>query len=130
RITLSVVYDLSGLLYHIIVVCNSNNMKFIGGFKVKKLKRVVIKEELVALTGKVNHAIVLNQMIYWSERVKDADQFILEEVKKAREFSDGSQESEEDIKEYLKNGWIYKTSEEMVEECMGITSRQTMSRIF
>ena len=96
----------------------------------RKLKRVVIKEELVALTGKVNHAIVLNQMIYWSERVKDSDKFIEEELEKQRRNIDGSQESEEDIKSYLKNGWIYKTADEMVEECMGITSRQTMSRIF
>ena len=44
----------------------------------KKLRRVVIKEELVALTGSVDAAIVLNQMIYWSERVKDFDDFIAE----------------------------------------------------
>lgn len=96
----------------------------------QKLKRVVIKEELVALTGKVNHAVVLNQMIYWSERVKDSDRFIKEEMDRQRRFMDGSQESEEDVKDYLKNGWIYKTADEMVEECMNITSRQTMSRIF
>ena len=96
----------------------------------QKLKRVVIKEELVALTGKVNHAIVLNQMIYWSERVKDSDKFIEEELEKQRRNIDGSQESEEDIKSYLKNGWIYKTADEMAEECMNIISRQTINRIF
>lgn len=96
----------------------------------KKLKRVVIKEELVALTGKVNEAIVLNQMIYWSERVKDTDNFLKEEMERARKFMDGSKEDEEDIKENLLNGWIYKTSDEMIDETMLKVSRQTMDRVF
>lgn len=44
-----------------------------------KLKRVVIKEELVALTGDAISALVLNQFIYWSERRHDFDKFIKEE---------------------------------------------------
>ena len=39
----------------------------------KKLKRVVIKEELFALTGDFKEAIILNQFIYWSERIRDFD---------------------------------------------------------
>ena len=96
---------------------------------IKKLKRVVLKEELMALTGSVNHAIVLNQMLYWSERVADSDQFIKEEIERARNFSDGSQETIEDIEEYLLNGWIYKKAEDLVDECMEICSRQTMNRV-
>lgn len=97
---------------------------------IKKLKRVVIKEELVALTGKVNEAIVLNQMIYWSERVKDSDKFVKEELDRARKFADGSTESLEEIKETLESGWIYKKSDEMIEETMLGVSRKTMDRIF
>lgn len=48
----------------------------------KRLNRVVIKEELVALTGDFKLAIVLNQMLYWSERRSDADKFILEEIER------------------------------------------------
>lgn len=70
----------------------------------RKLKRAVVKEELVALTGKPNYAMVLNQFIYWSERVKDADTFLKEEMTRVRKFSDGSVESTEDIKENLQNG--------------------------
>lgn len=72
----------------------------------RKLKRVVVKEELVALTGKVDHAIVLNQFIYWSERVKDVDAYLKEEMERIRQFSDGSIENEDDIRENLTNGWI------------------------
>lgn len=95
----------------------------------RKLKRAVIKEELVALTGKVEHAIVLNQFIYWSERVKDVDKYLNEEVERIRKFSDGNVESQEEIKETLSNGWIYKTAAEMKEECMFEKSETTMERI-
>ena len=43
----------------------------------RKLKRVVIKEEIVAITGgETNLAIVLGQLMYWQERVNDYDQYI------------------------------------------------------
>jgi len=83
----------------------SNDHKF------KKLKRVVIKEEFVALTGDIAKAIILNQFIYWSERVQDFDQFIAEE--QARCQQDGTM-----INIQLTNGWIYKSSEELSEETM------------
>jgi hypothetical protein len=44
-----------------------------------KTKCVVIREELVALTGDYKRAIVLGQLIYWSERVQDRSLFIEEE---------------------------------------------------
>ncbi|OHW62934.1 hypothetical protein EUAN_07180 [Andreesenia angusta] len=76
-----------------------------------KLKRAVVKEELVALTGDFKLAIILNQMIYWSERVRDYDKFIAEE--KARYDKEGRE-----IEMDLQNGWIYKTAEELAEETM------------
>lgn len=97
--------------------------------QIKKLKRVVVKEELVALTGKVDHAIVLNQFIYWSERVRDIDKYLNEEAERVRKFSDGSTESAEDRLEDLTKGWIYKTAAEMKDECMFEKSSTTMERI-
>ena len=47
-----------------------------------KLKRAVIKEELVELTGDFKKAVILNQLIYWSERVDDFHDFIKEENKR------------------------------------------------
>jgi hypothetical protein len=71
----------------------------------------VIKEEFVALTGDNIKALVLNQFIYWSERVKDFDKFILEERVRAEQLGESS-----DIE--LTSGWINKTTEELGEELM------------
>lgn len=88
----------------------------------KKSKRVVIKEELVALTGDYKLAIVLNQMIYWSERVRDFDDFIKEERSRLEK------ESIDTSAFKYRNGWIYKTAEDLAEECMITTSKATMGR--
>lgn len=96
----------------------------------QKLKRAVIKEELVILTGNLNEAIVLNQLIFWSERAKDSDNFLQEEIARAKRFNDGTAMNPEDIKKTLLSGWVYKTAEEMLEETMLTCSRQTMDRIF
>ena len=44
----------------------------------KPLKRVVIKEELVELTGDFRPALILNQFIYWIGKMYDTDKYILE----------------------------------------------------
>lgn len=77
----------------------------------KPLKRVVIKEELVALTGDFRPALILNQFIYWIERMYDADKYILEERERA---------SKEDMELNMaeSKGWVYKTAEELNEELM------------
>lgn len=95
----------------------------------RKLKRAIIKEELVSLTGDFKQAIVLNQFIYWSERVKDSKRFMEEEVERGRKFSDGSVETPEEISESITSGWIYKTADEMIEEVMLTVSNATMARI-
>lgn len=87
----------------------------------KRLKRVVIKEEFVALTGSVEKAVILNQLIYWSERIRDFDKFITEE--NARKEKHGIEEIED-----LCHGWIYKTSQELSEETMLGKSPQTIRR--
>ena len=87
----------------------------------KPLKRVVIKEELVELTGDFRPALILNQFIYWSERMYDADKYIMEEKERA-------------LKEDLivnideSKGWIYKTAEELSEEIMTGMSKSNVGR--
>lgn len=82
----------------------------------KKLRRAVLKEELVALLGDPKSAMLLNQMIYWSERVRDFDDFIGEEIKRA--------EAEAvEINIEPSNGWFYKTVTELGEEIMGLIGR-------
>ena len=77
----------------------------------KKLKRAVIKEELVELTGDFRPALILNQFIYWIERMYDTDKYILEEKERALKH-----EIEVSIDE--SKGWVYKTAEDLNEELM------------
>jgi hypothetical protein len=86
----------------------------------EKLKRVVIKEELVELTGDYITALVLNQFIYWSERVKDYDKMLKEEKKRLDMTADDAYE--------FKNGWIWKSAPEMIDELMIGVSTTTMER--
>lgn len=86
-----------------------------------KLKRVVIKEELVHLTGDYFKAILLNQFIYWSERVYDFDKFIEEERERMKQ--DG-----QELNMLPTKGWIYKTAEELADETMLGVSVQTIGR--
>lgn len=83
----------------------------------RKLNRVVIKEELVELTGHYIKALILQQMIFWSERVNDFDLF-LAETKRRHENSEVD----------LQYGWIYKNSKELSKELMIDASHQTMRR--
>lgn len=85
------------------------------------LKRVVIKEELWKLTGDHFKAIILNQFIYWSQRVGDFDRYIAEE--RHRMELEGKQLNMQPI-----NGWIYKSAEELIEETMLDISAATIGR--
>ncbi len=87
----------------------------------EKLKRVVIKEELVELTGDFKYALILNQFIYWTERRRDFDKFIEEEKKRAR--SEGRE-----LNISKTGGWVYKTSDDLADELMLGKSKPTLSR--
>lgn len=89
---------------------------------VERLKRAVIKEEYVAITGDFQKAVLLNQFIYWSERVKDFDEFITQENKRAEQHGLSIQD--------LTCGWIYKTAEELSDETMlGLSSASIRTHI-
>lgn len=84
-----------------------------------KTKKVVIKEELVELTGDFKLAIVLNQMIYWSERKEDSEVFIKEEMARLQKYSDDVKNTEELAVNLLESsGWIYKKAEDLSVETM------------
>ena len=89
---------------------------------VKKLKRAVIKEEFIALTGNFVDAVILNQFIYWSERVKDVDAYIQQENERAKQY--GTEQTTQE----LTGGWIYKSAEELSEETMLGQSDKNMRR--
>ena len=82
-----------------------------------KIKKAVIREDLLSITNDYRKAIILNQFIYWSERVSDADKFIQKENEIAK--NNGEEERE------LFYGWIYKTAEELADEVMlGLSASQ------
>lgn len=87
----------------------------------QKLKRAVVKEEFVALTDDILSALILNQFLYWLERVKDVDQYIIEERKRI-------QNREEEVNINKTHGWIYKSADEMKEEIMATVSTKTVKR--
>lgn len=75
-------------------------------------KRVPIKEELFALTKGMIRAAILNQFLYWSERVRDYTELITEEEGRTALMPETE----------LECGWIYKKLEELDSEIMaGLT---------
>lgn len=81
--------------------------------KKKKLRRIMIREELITLTGDPCTAAILGQFLYWSQKVPDFDLFIEEE----RDVSSKNRP--------LQHGWFHKTTQEFLQEtmlCMSITT--------
>ena len=75
------------------------------------LKRAVIKEELVMITGCYISALILNQFLYWSERTRDTDKYLKEEMERQRRA--GDIQNTQPL-----HGWVYKTAEELSDELM------------
>jgi len=85
--------------------------------KEKTLKKAVLREELAALTGDSLSALVLSQMLYWSERVRDHDAFLQEEQERRKNKNVG-----------LQRGWIWKSSEQLRDELMECASARSIRR--
>lgn len=77
---------------------------------INKIKKAVIREDLLSIVGNYKEAIILNQFLYWSERVDDADKLIEKENEIARKNGEPEREP--------LYGWMYKTAEELSEETM------------
>ena len=78
----------------------------------------LIRKELVALTGNHTHAVILNQLLYWTQRTKDFSLMLEEE--KNRETATSAESPQ--------YGWIYKTASDLVEETMLHVDRTTLRR--
>lgn len=77
-----------------------------------------IRKELLILTKDHNHAIVLNQLLYWTLRLKDYDLFVKEE-KRTGSSSDGHT---------LKHGWFGKPAHQLLEETLLSVSKVTLRK--
>lgn len=86
----------------------------------KKPRRIVIREELVAICGgNYVPAVLLGQLIYWSGRTRDAAEYIASETKRlvsaGAESAGGAAEA---VTADAAEGWIYKGAAELGEETM------------
>ncbi|MGI6343529.1 MAG: hypothetical protein ACOX18_00485 [Bacillota bacterium] len=84
------------------------------------LRRAVLKEELVALTGDPLSALILNQFLYWSRVAREYDKMLQEDADLDR------LPGEEEIP--FRHGWIYKTAAQLNEEIMMGKSPTTIRR--
>lgn len=89
------------------------------GVQIQRLKRAVIKEELVALTGDAYQAVILDRFITLTFESMEYDRLMLEE--KARAESIGRI-----IDVPISFGWIYKKSEDLASEIMIINTARTV----
>lgn len=88
----------------------------------RRLRVALVKEELFVLTGNALSARILHQMLYWTERIKDVDALIKEEMERSR--TAGSTP----VDFPLSNGWIYKKADELKEEVLADESEATVRR--
>ena len=79
----------------------------------------VIRKEFVELTGDLFSAVILNQLLYWTLRVKDFDLFLEEERSLGSELNYTSSS---------RHGWVYKTAHDLIEETMLGISHPTMRK--
>ena len=82
-----------------------------------KLKRIVLKEEFVVLTGDAISAVLLDLILHWSHNMKRFDEYVEEE--RARD---------PDINMPLTDGWINKSAKQFEDELMGMASGATIRR--
>ncbi len=83
----------------------------------------IIRKEFVMLTGNHFSATILNQLLYWTLRVKDFDLFLEEE--RTLPILEKNEENSDDPKSH---GWIYKTAHELIDETMLGISHPTMRK--
>lgn len=103
-----------------------------GGGHDRRLNRVVLREEFVALVNAYCHeppkkkvsapyitAILLSQLLYWENRCRDYDSFRIEEHERLERFAQGRElRNEAQQPPVLTHGWIYKSAQELSEETM------------
>lgn len=91
--------------------------------RVSKLRQVPLRADLMAVTGgDMIAALVLKQMMYWTEKLEDLDRLILEENQRLVKYGMDQVDYSE--------GWIYKSHRQMREELFNCVSEDTIGRAF
>lgn len=90
-----------------------------------RLKSIPVKEEFqVLFEGDVYKSMVMQQMLYWTDRVDDFDKFIEEE----RMRSTKSNPKREPSNMELSHGWIFKSAVQLCEEFFMLPNKQETLR--
>ncbi|MDM5430775.1 hypothetical protein [Bacillus mycoides] len=105
----------------------SNSLETTEEQEVRELQRVVIKEELLALTGKHFDAALLNNLIFWAGITEKMDKNLKLRIKQM-ETRKTKQSAIDKKKKQIRNGWFYKTGDELLAELMDWGSASTISR--
>ncbi|WP_242503580.1 hypothetical protein [Bacillus albus] len=95
--------------------------------EVRELQRVVIKEELVDLTGKHFEAALLNNLIFWHGITEKMDQSLLVQISQL-EKRGAKQGTINKKKKQIRDGWFFKTADELSAELIGWGSPQKIGR--
>lgn len=95
--------------------------------EVRELQRVVIKEELVELTGKHFEAALLNNLIFWHGITEKMDQSLLVQISQL-EKRGAKQGTINKKKKQIRDGWFFKTADELSAELIGWGSPQKIGR--
>ncbi|PGX99917.1 hypothetical protein COE15_14675 [Bacillus cereus] len=104
-----------------------SNLEVMEEQEVRELQRVVIKEELVALTGKHFDAALLNNLIFWAGITEKMDNNLKLQITQM-ESRKTKQSIIDKKKKKIRNGWFYKTGDELLVEIMNWGSASTISR--
>lgn len=104
-----------------------SNLEVMEEQEVRELQRVVIKEELVALTGKHFDAALLNNLIFWAGITEKMDNNLKLQITQM-EARKTKQSIIDKKKKKIRNGWFYKTGDELLFEIMNWGSASTISR--
>jgi hypothetical protein len=87
-----------------------------------KMKKAVLREDMMALTQDVTQALVLGQMLYWTKTLDEVNDWLFEENKRL---------AESELPQYEYNcGWIYKSAREMRGDLMNAFSEDAIQRAF
>jgi hypothetical protein len=90
--------------------------------KERKLKRAVIKEELVALTGQWQEAVILQQLLHWTQTINQSDELIRQQIAAFKQM--GMEKEADEISSLIRDGWFYKSAEELADELMCMKKTQ------
>jgi hypothetical protein len=87
-----------------------------------RMKKAVLREDLMVLTKDLTQSMVLGQMLYWTKTLDKVNDWLFEENKRL---------AESDLAQHEYNyGWIWKSAREMREDLMCAFSEDAIQRAF